>query len=139
MNKLFQSEKIIVYTDGGARGNPGPAAIGVVIGMKKYGEKIGRATNNVAEYSAVVFALNKLRALLGKKESKNTEIEIRVDSELITKQLNGQYKIKDTDLQALFIEVWNLKQNFKKVEFTHIPREKNKEADELVNLALDGR
>lgn len=135
--KLFKDKKAVVYTDGGARGNPGPAAIGIVIGAKKYGEKIGETTNNVAEYKAVIFALNKLKALIGKKELKNVEIELRLDSELVSKQLNGHYKIKDSDLQPLFIEVWNLKQDFKKVDFIHIPREKNKEADELVNEALD--
>lgn len=140
-NRLFASEKIIVYTDGGARGNPGPAAIGVVIGPpaggKKYCEKIGYTTNNVAEYQAVIFALKKLRVLLGKKEVKSVEVEIRLDSELVVKQLNGRNKIKDSDLQPLFLEIWNSKQDFKNVSFIHIPREKNKEADKLVNQALD--
>lgn len=135
-NQLLEN-KIIVYTDGGSRGNPGPAAIGIVIGNKKYGHKIGDATNNVAEYKAIIFALKKLKALITKKEAKNAEIEIRTDSELITKQLNGKYKIKDADLQPLFIEVWNSKQDFKKIIFTQIPREQNREADRLVNEALD--
>jgi len=137
-NQLFETDnKIIIYTDGGARGNPGPAAIGVLIGRRKYGEKIGRTTNNVAEYEAVIFALNKLKTLLGKKEIKSVEVEVRLDSELVVKHLNGQYKIKNADLIPLFIEVWNTKQEFKKVEFVHIPREKNAEADKLVNMALD--
>lgn len=136
MEALFD-KKIIIYTDGGARGNPGPAAIGVLIGKRKYGEKIGRTTNNVAEYEAVIFALNKLKNLLGKKGAKEVEVEIRLDSELVSKHLNGKYKIKDVDLIPLFIEIWNTKQEFKKVEFIHIPRKENKEADALVNKALD--
>ncbi len=136
--------KYIIYTDGGARGNPGPAAIGIVINpltsfCKKYGEKIGEATNNVAEYKAIIFALHKLQALIGKKAAKGAEVEIRMDSELAQKQLIGEYKIKDSGLQPLFIEIWNLKLDYKKVNFIHIPREQNKEADEMVNAALDGK
>lgn len=137
MNTLFSEEKLIIYTDGGARGNPGPAAIGVVVGSKKYGEYIGETTNNIAEYKAVIFALKKAKALIGKKKAAEAEIEVNLDSELIERQLNGEYKILDEDLQPLFIEVWNLKLDFKKVEFKHIPREKNKVADRLVNEALD--
>ncbi|MDP2695978.1 MAG: ribonuclease HI family protein [bacterium] len=137
MTSLFEEAKLIIYTDGGARGNPGPAAIGAVVGSKKYGEYIGEATNNVAEYKAAVLALRKAKLLLGKSRAKATEVEMNLDSELLVKQLNGQYKIMNEDLQPLFIEVWNLKQDFKKVDFNHIPREKNKEADRLVNEALD--
>ena len=136
-NNLFGDRKLIIYTDGGARGNPGPAAIGVVVGEKKYGETIGETTNNVAEYKAVIFALKKAKALLGKNKTKETEILVNLDSELILKQINGEYKVLDADMQPLFIEVWNLKQDFKKVEFNHIPREQNKEADRMVNKALD--
>lgn len=138
-------KKMIIYTDGGARGNPGPAAIGVVIdglstssgNAKHYSEAIGEATNNVAEYRAVIFALKKAKALLGNKEAEHITIEVRSDSELIVNQLNGIYKIKEGDLKVLFVDVWNAKQDFKSVTFTHIPREKNKEADALVNKALD--
>ncbi len=134
--------KITIYTDGGARGNPGPAAIGVVIiqngqTIKKYSEFIDEATNNQAEYQAVVFALKKVKLLFGKKKAKETEIEFYSDSELIIKQLNHQYKIKEEELQPLFIKTWNLMLDFKQVIFKHIPREKNKEADRLVNQALD--
>jgi len=131
------AKKYIIYTDGGSRGNPGPAAIGAVVGEKEYGEQIGRTTNNVAEYSAVVFALKKAKQLLTKKVAKETDIELRTDSELLVKQLNGEYKIKDADLQPLFLEVWNLKQDFKSIEFIHVTRDKNKKADSLVNRALD--
>ncbi|HEY4498023.1 MAG TPA: ribonuclease HI family protein [Candidatus Paceibacterota bacterium] len=129
--------KLVIHTDGGARGNPGPAAIGVVVGEKEYGEAIGKTTNNVAEYKAVVFALKKAKHLLGGKRAGLTEIELRTDSELLTRQLNGEYKIKNKELQPLFIGIWNLKQDFKSVKFVQIPRAKNKEADRLVNKALD--
>jgi len=137
MHNLFGDKKLTIYTDGGARGNPGPAAIGAVIGGKGYAEKIGKTTNNIAEYKALVFALKKAKALLGKSKAKETEVEVNTDSELIHRQLTGLYRIEDVDLQPLFVEVWNLKLDFKKVEFRHIPREKNKAADKLVNEALD--
>ena len=137
-------KKFIIYTDGGSRGNPGKAGIGVVIcnekdqEVKKYGEYIGdNLTNNDAEYSAVIFALKKFKALFGKKLAENTDIEIRVDSELVVKQLNGQYRLENPKIQQFFIEIWNLKFDFKSIKFKHIPRERNREADRLVNKALD--
>jgi ribonuclease HI len=135
--------KIIIYTDGGSRGNPGSSAIGVVFCnekgevIKKYSEQIGEATNNEAEYQAVIFALKKFKALFGNKLAGQSEIELRADSELLVKQLNGEYKILEPKIQTLFLAVWNLKLDFKKVKFKIIPREKNKEADRLVNEALD--
>ncbi len=134
--------KIVVYTDGGARGNPGPAAVGAVIQkqgqtLKKYFQFIGRATNNQAEYEAVIFALKKVKLLFGKKEAKEMEIEVRVDSELVAKQLNHQYKIKEVELQPFFLKAWNLVLDFGQVSFSHLPRQQNKEADRLVNQALD--
>lgn len=137
MSKLFADQKTIIYTDGGSRGNPGPSAIGVVIGSRKYHEKIGDTTNNVAEYKAALFALKKLVLLAGKKGAQELEVELRTDSELMAKQINGQYKIKDSELQPLFMEIWNLKQDFKNVSFVQVAREKNTEADKLVNEALD--
>jgi ribonuclease HI len=128
---------LIIYTDGGARGNPGPAAIGVVIGDKKYGEYIGKTTNNVAEYQAVIFALKKARQLIGKTKAKEANLEIRSDSQLMINQLNGKYKIKDEKLKPLFVEIWNLKQDFKSVIFKQIPREENQQSDKLVNVTLD--
>jgi ribonuclease HI len=136
-------EKITVYTDGGSRGNPGPAALGVVIKnsegrlIKSYGEVIGEATNNEAEYRAVILALQKIKALLGKKKTALLEAEINMDSELVAKQLKGEYKIEEERLFPFFIKIWNLKMDYGKVEFKHVPREKNKEADRLVNEALD--
>jgi len=136
--------KLNIYTDGGARGNPGPAAIGIVIQqegqvLKKYGETIGQATNNQAEYQAIIFAMKKAKLLFGKKKAKQMELEFYSDSELIVKQLNRQYKIKEEDLQPLFIKVLNLIIDFGKVSFKYIPRSKNKEADRLLNEALDNQ
>lgn len=137
-------KKIIIYTDGGSRGNPGPSAIGVVVcdekgkTVKEYAEKIEEGTNNEAEYRAVIFALKKTKALFGKDAVKNMETEVRADSELLIKQLNGEYKVMEPKIQPLFLEVWNSKIDFKKIKFVSIPREKNKEADRLVNEALDG-
>lgn len=146
--------KLIIYTDGGARGNPGPAATGVVIydesafakasvdkkgvPIKKHSEYLGEKTNNEAEYQAIIFALKKVKALYGKDEIKSMQIELRSDSELIVKQLNHQYKIEEEHLQKLFMKVWNMLIDFGEVKFVHIPREKNKEADRLVNECLDG-
>jgi len=135
----MSKEKIIIYTDGGSRGNPGPSAIGVVIGAKQYFESIGVATNNEAEYQAVIFALKKTKALLGKKVVKTAEVEIKSDSELMIKQLNGKYKVLEPKIQNLFLKAWNLKIDFGKIKFTLIPREKNKQADKLVNQALDSQ
>ena len=137
-------KKIIIYTDGGSRGNPGKAGIGVVFcnekddPIKKYGEYLGdNLTNNDAEYQAIIFALKKFKALFGKKLAEISDVEIRADSELVVKQLNGDYRLSDPKIQQFFIEIWNLKFDFKSVKFKHIPREKNKEADRLVNEALD--
>lgn len=137
--------KIVIYTDGGSRGNPGPAAIGVILTdekgkmIKEYAEKIGRTTNNEAEYEAVIFALQKAKLLFGKRKIKTMEVEIKMDSEFVTKQLNNEYKILDRKIEQLFLKTWNLKVDFNKVKFTHIPRNKNLEADRLVNQALGSK
>lgn len=130
-----------MYTDGGSRNNPGPAAIGVWIETwdKKYAEYIGEKTNNEAEYSALIFGLKKIKALLGGEKAKKTEVECYLDSELAVKQLNHEYKIKEKHIQEFFVEIWNLTLDFKAVKFIHILREKNKIADALVNEALDGK
>lgn len=134
---------IIVYTDGGSRGNPGPAAIGVAIYnergdmLKSYGKTIGIATNNEAEYGAVIFALQKVKALLGGEKIKKIQCEVRMDSQLVARQLNGEYKIEEERLFPYFIKIWNLKMDFAGVSFTHVPREQNREADRRVNEALD--
>jgi len=136
-------KKITIYTDGGSRGNPGPSAIGVVFKdedgntIKEYGETVGIGTNNEAEYKAIIFALTKAKLLFGKKEVKNAEVHMRMDSELAYKQLIGEYKLSNENIQRFFIEIHNLKTEFKKVTFEHVRREYNKEADAMVNYALD--
>ena len=137
-------EKIIIYTDGGARGNPGPAAIGVFIQdvsgntIKSYGEAIGEKTNNEAEYQAVIFGLKKIKQLFGKEKAQAMRIEFRMDSELAVEQLSNRYKIQGENLQKLFMEIRNLLIDIKGgVTFAHVPREQNRAADRLVNEALD--
>jgi ribonuclease HI len=137
--------KITVNTDGASRGNPGPGAIGVVIAnekgevIKKYDEFLGdRVTNNEAEYEAIIFSLKKLKLLLGKDKVKKIEVEFKSDSELLVMQLSGKYKIVEKTLQELFMKIWNLKTEFGRMDFVHVPRERNKEADKLANQALDG-
>lgn len=132
-------EKIIVYTDGGSRGNPGPAGLGVYIETlgKGYGEFLGSKTNNEAEYAAILFALKKIKALLGKAQAKKTEVECHMDSELACKQLNHVYKIENERLQPLFLGVWNTMLDFKSVTFVHVRRELNTKADALANEAMD--
>lgn len=136
-------EKIIAYTDGGARGNPGPAGIGVHIiddvgnTVKEVAAFIGNGTNNFAEYQAVATALATLKALYGKK-TKEMAFELRMDSELVKKQLNGEYQIKEPGLVPLFIEIHNLRvSSFPNLTLTHVKRALNKEADRLVNEAID--
>ena len=137
------SDEVIVHTDGGSRGNPGPSAIGVVIKSsdgslkKSYGEYIGETTNNEAEYKAAIFALKKLKQLAGKETAGGASVEVLLDSELVAKQMNGHYKIVDKNMQLLFVELWNLRLDFGNVAFRHISREDNHDADKLVNAALD--
>ena len=140
--ELFGEKNVVsVFIDGGARGNPGPAAIGVVLeyngSKKKYGEKIGSTTNNIAEYSALIYALKKIKQTFGKEKSKNLEIDVNSDSELLIRQMTGIYKIEDPKLRDLFMDIWNLRLDFSKVSFKHVRREMNKEADFMVNQALD--
>ncbi|HEY4521624.1 MAG TPA: ribonuclease HI family protein [Candidatus Paceibacterota bacterium] len=141
---MENNQKIITYTDGGSRGNPGPAALGAVICdsfgkiIKEYGQVLGRKTNNEAEYEAVIFALKKIKQLFGKEKSKKTHVEMRMDSEFVVKQMTGKYKVEEERMVPLFIAVWNLKLDFASVDFVHVRREQNKDADRLVNEALDG-
>lgn len=128
---------LTIHTDGGARGNPGPAAIGAVIQdetgkvLSTISEYIGETTNNQAEYRALHEALKKA------VEYKPQTVECRLDSLLVVKQMNGEYKVKDAELGKIYIQVWNLSQQFADIRFTHVRREHNKEADALVNKALD--
>ena len=142
---MLDKTYLTIYTDGGARGNPGPAATGVVIQdekgnvIKKCSEFLGVRTNNEAEYEAIIFALKKAKQLFGKNSTKQMQVKIKTDSELVTKQLNGQYKIEDEKLCPLFLKVWNLKMDFGSILFESIPRSQNKEADRLVNQTLDAK
>ncbi len=135
--------KITIHIDGGSRGNPGKAAFGVVISdtgngvVKKYSESIGVATNNEAEYYGLIFALKKSKSLFGKEKIKKTRVEIYSDSKLIVNQMKGKFKILDAKIQKLFLIAWNISIDFSDLEFFFIPREKNKEADRLVNEQLD--
>lgn len=138
----FMTKKFRTYTDGGARGNPGPAGIGAVIQqfdetdqeyrtvrvVKRY---LGETTNNQAEYRALIAALEAATELGA------TEAECLLDSELVVRQLNGEYRVKDPELAPLFLKIWNLGTGFQKISYQHIRREYNKEADKLVNEAID--
>lgn len=136
-NELKRQRKLIIYTDGGARGNPGPAGCGAVIKdeggrlLAEVSHYMGMATNNQAEYTALLLAMDKAAELGGQ------ELEIFMDSELVVRQLNRQYKVRNGELAKLFILVYNKSQKFKKCVFTHIRREQNKEADKLANEAMD--
>lgn len=133
--------RVRVYTDGGSRGNPGPAASGAVI-KALHGDKegeilarvsrwLGRDTNNQAEYTAIIIGLERAKTLGA------TEVDMVMDSELAVKQLNGQYKVKNPDIAKRFVEVHNLMLHFKKVTFRHVLRAYNKEADAVVNECID--
>ncbi len=135
-------EKIIIFTDGGSRGNPGIAGVGVAIfdnkkeikGVSKF---LGKRTNNWAEYEAVVLALETAHRMFGKKTLK-MDFEIRMDSQLVQRQLNNEYQIKEESLFEQYIKIHNLIiKYFPHIKFIHIPREKNKRADELSNEAMD--
>ncbi|MGC8981801.1 MAG: ribonuclease HI family protein [Minisyncoccia bacterium] len=132
--------EIRVYTDGGAINNPGIGAIGVYIDfgdkIKKYKAFLKETTNNEAEYLAVIFALKKIKHLLGKKNLKDKKIVLHLDSELVGNQILGKYKIREKKLQKLFIEFWNLKIDIPNLEIKIIPREENKIADKLVKDIL---
>ena len=124
--------------DGGARGNPGPAAIGVVLRdgqgkvLEERGERIGRATNNVAEYRALLRGIE-LAAAHGA-----TELELIGDSELVVRQVEGRYKVKDATMRELHAEVKRALEGFESWTIRHVRRESNAEADRLVNEVLDG-
>ena len=130
-------KKIIIHSDGGARGNPGPAGIGAVLKseaglvLAEISKYLGETTNNQAEYQALIAGLEKA------KELKAEELDCYLDSELVVKQLNREYKVKNAELAPLFLKVYNLSLSFKKIKFIHVRREFNKEADKLANEAMD--
>jgi probable phosphoglycerate mutase len=126
-----------LFTDGGARGNPGPAAYGFVLEtedgtvLAAEGQAIGVATNNVAEYSGLVAGLRKALEL------HVPEVEVVSDSELLVKQMRGEYRVKNEALRALFVEASGLARSLQSVEYRHVKRAHNELADRLVNEALD--
>lgn len=130
-------DTIQIFSDGGARGNPGPAGIGVVCydvsnrELWKYKKYIGNKTNNQAEYIALIHGLERALSAGAKR------VDCFLDSELVTKQMKREYRVKNKDLESLFVKAWNLTTMFFYVRFFHIRREKNKIADSLVNEALD--
>ena len=129
--------KATLWTDGGARGNPGPAAFAYVLEAENgtvldaRGQAIGVATNNVAEYSALVAGLRRAA------EAGVRELDVRSDSELMVKQMRGEYRVKNRDLQTLFLDASRAARDVGSVSYTHVRREHNELADRLVNEALD--
>jgi len=129
--------KLFIHIDGASRGNPGPASVGVVIRdgagktLKEHHRYLGEATNNVAEYSALSDALALAKELGG------TELAIRSDSQLLVRQFNGQYRVKNPALFKMLAEIQKIRHQFASITLIHVPREENKDADRLANLALD--
>ncbi len=132
-----------IFADGGSRGNPGPAGSGAVVRDEKakiiieVSEFLGTTTNNVAEYTGILRALENLHAHLGDEDSKKARVTVKMDSMLVVKQMNGEYRIKHPNLVPLAARVKELRQHFAKVSFAHVYREHNKEADALANKAMD--
>ena len=129
--------KLVLHVDGGARGNPGPAAVGVVVStpdgdvLQEHSERIGQATNNVAEYRAVLLGLEHARRLGA------SDVEIIGDSELVARQLGGSYKVKHPSMKPLHQQATAALRDFEKWSIRTVPRAQNARADELVNEALD--
>ncbi|MBP7741147.1 MAG: ribonuclease HI family protein [Candidatus Pacebacteria bacterium] len=131
-----------LYADGGSRGNPGPAGAGSFVRDEEgvqvvtVSEYLGITTNNIAEYTALLRALEELRTLLG-EASGEAVVDARLDSQLVVRQMNGEYKIKHPNIIPLASRVKEVVRAFKTVSFTHVYREDNKEADALANEAMD--
>ena len=128
---------MVIFTDGASRGNPGPAAIGATIKdmqgrlITSISQPIGRATNNQAEYRAIIAALEQAIKLGA------NQVDIRSDSELVSRQINGQYRVKTASLRPLYLKVKQQPSQLKGFTINHIPRQQNREADRLANIALD--
>jgi ribonuclease HI len=132
--------RLIIHTDGAARGNPGPAGAGAILRDAATGETVaevaeglGRATNNVAEWTAVRLALEEARRLGADR------VDLRMDSELVARQITGIYRVKHPDLKPIHAVVMELLRSFDGYTVGHVPRELNKDADRLSNVAIDGR
>jgi ribonuclease HI len=131
--------RLLIHTDGAARGNPGPAGAGAILRDAETGETVaaiaeglGRATNNVAEWTAVRLALEEARRLGA------VRVDLRMDSELVARQINGIYRVKHPDLKPIHAAVMELLGSFEAYTIGHVPRELNKDADRLSNIAIDG-
>lgn len=136
--------RFTINTDGGARGNPGPAGVGFTIKddagrlLKEGGAYVGETTNNWAEYEAVIRALAELKKLIPEAKRSAAVLDFVLDSELVVKQLSGEYQIKDEPLQLQFMRIWNAKvAHFPNMTFRHVARAENAAADKLVNAAID--
>ena len=142
MGFLFKKAMFItIHSDGAARGNPGPGGAGVAIKIagethqfKKY---LGEKTNNQAEYEALILGLEQVKEIINQEKLCPQKIICYLDSELLVRQLQGKYKVKNAELGVLFVKVWNLTHQLPKVEYQHVTRDKNKEADKLANEAID--
>jgi ribonuclease HI len=131
--------RVLIHTDGAARGNPGPAGAGAILRdaadgtvLSEIAEPLGHATNNVAEWTAVLLALEDARRLGA------THVDLRMDSELVARQISGIYRVKHPDLKPLHAVVMELLRGFEAYTVGHVPRELNKDADRLSNVAIDG-
>jgi len=130
-------KKIYLYVDGAARGNPGPAGIGAVLfdenkkRIKDFYKFLGNATNNIAEYNALIYGLQEALAIGAK------EVVVNLDSELVVLQLKGEYRVKNSKLKPLFEQVVHMLDKLDKIEVKHIDRKENKEADKLANKAIN--
>ncbi len=131
--------RLLIYTDGAARGNPGPAGAGAILRdsdgnvLAEVAEPLGRATNNVAEWTAVLLALEEARRLGA------THVDLRMDSQLVARQISGVYRVKHPDLKPIHAAVMDLLRLLDGYTVGHVPRELNKDADRLSNIAIDGR
>ena len=136
-------KNIKIFTDGGSRGNPGTTGAGAVIfddagnELRTVSKFLGKQTNNWAEYEAVILGLELAHKIFGKK-TEEIKFEMKMDSQLVQRQLKGEYRVKEATLKEQFLRVHNLiVKYFPHIKFTHIPREENKRADELANVAMD--
>jgi len=131
-----KTKKVVIFTDGASQGNPGLAAIGAIIKNEQgriitsISQGIGRTTNNQAEYRAIIAALENAVSLGA------NQVDMRSDSELVVRQINGRYRVKNASLKPLYQEVKQLQSQLKDFTITHIPRQQNTEADSLANMAL---
>lgn len=132
-----------IHADGGSRGNPGPSGAGAMIrdhlgsSVASVSQFLGTKTNNYAEYEAVILALETLAKLIGAGKVSATEVEVKMDSELVVKQMKGVYKVKHPTMKAQYARLIHAAGMFKDVTFSHVPRAQNSDADALANEAMD--